>query len=141
MENTAMSLPLFDLFGEQVVIQRRVFNRQSKRPAPVMRIEQLGFLDILEMSDEELEAIRPDDEFSDDFVDWLRGYLITATFRQVIHPQVSAANRAELMEWIESDALHPFSFTVCCMAMEADPEHVRYGLFRVMRQLARSKKR
>lgn len=140
MENTAMSLPLVDLFGERVVIQRR-FNRQSRRPSPVMRVEQLGFLDILEMSDEELEAIRPADEFSDEFIDWLRGYMLTSAFRQVTHSQVSAANRAELMAWIESDALHPFSFSICCMAMEADPEHVRHGLFRVMRQLARSKKR
>jgi len=138
--NIVMSLPMLDLFGEQVVIQRRVFSRLPKREAPMQKIEQLGFLDILEMSDEELEAMRPVDEFSDDFVDWLRGYMLTLTLRQVIHPQVSAANRAEVMEWIESDVLHPFSFNACCIAMDSDPDEVRDGLYRVMRQIARNKK-
>ena len=68
MENTATALPLLDLFGEQVIIQRRSFERRPRRKASPARVFQLGFLDILEMSDAELESLRTRDEITDDYV-------------------------------------------------------------------------
>lgn len=51
MENTALAMPLFDLFGEQVVIQRRTFGRRPRRETTPNVVVQLGLLDILEMSE------------------------------------------------------------------------------------------
>ncbi|WP_137887453.1 hypothetical protein [Pseudomonas sp. 2FE] len=125
MENTATALPLLDLFGEQVIIQRRSFERRPRPKARIVRAFQLGFLDLLEMSDAELEALRARDEITDDYVEWLRGYLLKLTLRQIIHPQVSEATRAEAMDWMMSDDIHSFSFKTCCNAWEADHEDVR----------------
>ncbi|GEM_PF-4490380 len=97
MENLAFAPQLLDLFGEQVIIQRRSFERRPRRKLPNQGQVQLGFHDILEMSDAELEALRAQDEITDDYVYWLREYLLKLTLRQLIHPQVSAATRAEAM--------------------------------------------
>ncbi|MCT8950730.1 hypothetical protein [Pseudomonas iridis] len=125
MENTATALPLLDLFGEQVIIQRRSFERRPRRKASHARVFQLGFLDILEMSDAELEALRTRDEITDDYVEWMREYLLKITLRQIIHPQLSEQNWREAMDWVLSDEVHPFSFRVCCEAMMCDFEDVR----------------
>lgn len=124
MENTAVAFPL-DLFGEQVVIQRRSFERNPRRNASPARVVQLGFLDILEMSDAELETLLARDEITDDYVEWLREYLLKITLRQITHSQVSAQNRQEAMDWLLSDEIHPFSFRVCCEALLCDFEDVR----------------
>lgn len=100
MENTATALPLLDLFGEQVIIQRRSFERKPRRKTSPGRVLQLGFIDILEMSDAELEAIRTRDEITDDYVEWMREYLLKITLRQIIHPQVSEQNWREAMDWV-----------------------------------------
>lgn len=137
MENTAKSLPLMDLFGEQVVIQRRVFTRRAKKAAPAMETVQLGFLDILEMSDSELEALRLQDEISDEYVEWLREYILKLTLKQIIHSQVSESNRAEALQWAMSDEVHPFSFRVCCDALGVDYEEIREGLLTVIKRQGR----
>lgn len=87
MENTAIALPMLDLFGEQVIIQRRSFERRPRRKTNHTEVFQLGFLDILEMSDAELEALRARDEITDEYVEWLREYLLKITLRQIIHSQ------------------------------------------------------
>ena len=77
------------------------------------------------MSDAELEALRARDEITDDYVEWMREYLLKITLRQIIHPQVSEQNWREAMDWVLSDEVHPFSFRVCCEAMMCDFEDVR----------------
>ena len=47
-----MALPLADLFGQEVVIKRRTFVRRKTPLELLDSIEQMGFLDILEMSEE-----------------------------------------------------------------------------------------
>lgn len=134
MEN-ALAMPALDLFGEQVVIRRRSFEQRFKSeliPSPVL--VQMGFMDILEMSDEELERHRQFDEDTDDYVDWLRGYLLKYTLRQLLHRQVSGANRREAKEWLMSDVDHPFSFKVCCTAYESDYLEVREAVLALLRK-------
>lgn len=137
MENSAKALPSLDLFGEMVVIQRRVFGPRPKNTRSQPGAVQLGFLDILEMSEEALEIFRLQDEVTEDYIEWLRGYLLKLTLRQAVHPQVSAENRAEALAWISSDDEHPFSFKVCCTAFEADHEDVREGVYDVIRKAQR----
>lgn len=131
MENTAIALPLLDLFGEQVIIQRRSFERSPRRKASPVRAIQMGFLDILEMSDAELEALRVEDEITEDCVSWMREYLLKITLRQIIHPQVSEQNWREAMDWLLSDEIHPFSFRVCCLEMMSDFEDVRENTLKI----------
>lgn len=130
-----MEMPGLDLFGEQVIIRRRSFEpRRNSAPAPVRALEQLGFIDILEMSDEELEQHRQFDAVTDDYVDWLRGYLLKHTLRQLLHRQVSEANRQEALNWLMSDEEHPFSFKVCCVAYDSDHIEVRDGVLSLLRK-------
>ena len=133
MENLAV--PLFDLFGEQVVVSRRFQSRRGRKDLNEFgAVRQMGFID-LESSDEELEEIPPSDEFSDDFIDWIRGYLLKASLRQITHSQVSAANKRELLEWMLSDEIHPFSFVTCCIAAgAADYEAIRDGVLSLVRK-------
>lgn len=115
MENTALAMPLFDLFGEQVVIQRRTFGRRPRRETTRNVVVQLGLLDILEMSEEELERLRAEDEVTDDYIQWLREYLLKLTLRQLVHPQSSEETRMDALMWVQSDELHPFSFEPAAM--------------------------
>ncbi|EKC7897401.1 hypothetical protein FA341_15280 [Pseudomonas aeruginosa] len=131
MENTAIALPMLDLFGEQVIIQRRSFERRPRRKTNHTEVFQLGFLDILEMSDAELEALRARDEITDEYVEWLREYLLKITLRQIIHSQVSEQNWRDAMDWILSDEVYPFSFRVCCEAMMCDFEDVRAATLKI----------
>ncbi len=134
MENTALAMPLLDLFGEEVIIQRRSFERRPRALTVALTVEQMGFLDILEMSDEALEKLRASEEITDDYVDWLRDYLLKLTLRQILHPQVSDANWREAVDWLLSDENHPFSFKACCNASGADHEDVREGTLHIMRK-------
>lgn len=135
---TTLAVPLLDLFGEEVILQRRAFGRRPvRKPAPAQQeLVQLGFLDILEMSDEALERLRVHDEITEEYVEWLREYLLKLTLRQLVHPQVSELHRREAVEWVMSDDMHPFSFKVCCAALQADHEDVREGVLAIMRKHA-----
>ncbi|SEJ60770.1 hypothetical protein SAMN04244579_04897, partial [Azotobacter beijerinckii] len=55
---------------------------------------------------------------------------------QLVHPQVSELHRHEAVEWVMSDEVHPFSFKVCCAALQADHEDVREGVLAIMRKHA-----
>lgn len=135
MENLAVALPFLDLFGEEVIIQRRSFERRPRRKAaPVKAQVQLGFLDILEMSDAELELLRAQEVITDDYIDWVREYLLKMTLRQILHPQVSRENWWDGVIWMLDDEDHPFSFKVCCNAAGADHEEIREGFRRIMRR-------
>lgn len=136
MEKLALQMPAIDLFGEQVIIQRRSFERRRKPApvAPVVDLVQLAFLDILEMTDEELEMQRAAEDVTDDYIEWLRSYLLKLTLRQLLHRQVSEANRREAYDWLTDDSEHPFSFRVCCEAMETDYLEVREGVMSILRR-------
>lgn len=135
---TALAVLPLDLFGEEVILRRRWFERRPvRKPAPARQEPvQLGFLDILEMSDEALEQLRVHDDISDEYVEWLREYLLKLTLRQLVHPQVSELHRLEAVEWVMSDEVQPFSFKVCCAALQADHEDVREGVLAIMRKHA-----
>ncbi len=128
-------MPVLDLFGEQVIIRRRSFEHRPKiELVPSQASVQMGFIDILEMTDEELEQHRQFDAVTDDYVDWLRGYLLKHTLRQLLHRQVNEANRREAMNWLMSDEEHPFSFKVCCVAYDSDHLEVRDGVLSLLRK-------
>lgn len=141
MENTALAMPLFDLFGEQVVIQRRTFGRRPRRQTTSQHsnvVVQLGLLDILEMSDDELERLCAEDEVTDDYIQWLQEYLLKLTLRQLVHPQSSKETRMDALLWVQSDADHPFSFRTCCNAWiaahhdrGADHEEIRDAVLKI----------
>lgn len=136
MEKMVMKMPAFDLFGEQVITQRRgVEPRQRTARLLVVRESvQLAFIDLLAMSDEELEQQRQFDELTDDYIEWLRGYILKRTLRQLLHPQVSAEGRQDAYEWLMDDSIHPFSFRVCCEAHGTDYIEVRLGVESIMRK-------
>jgi len=134
MENLAIA-PFLDLFGEEVIIQRRSLERRPRRkPIQEVRVVQLGFLDILEMSDAELEALRASEEITDDYIDWMRSYMLKMTLRQILHPQVSMENWWDGMLWVLADEDYPFSFKICCNAAGADHEEFRESFLSMMRR-------
>lgn len=132
MENLALKMPALDLFGEQVVIRRRSFEPRRRMSQPEMDLEQLAFIDILEMDDVELERLRAEEVITDDYIDWMREYLLKLTMRQLVHPQVSDDNWRDAMAWMMSDEIHPFSFRICCEAMHCDFEDVREATLHIV---------
>lgn len=136
MENAILpSLP--DLFGEQVVIQRRSFMRRTPRSNTTSDRAvslQISFLDILTMDDEVLERERQADVITDDYIGWMREYLLELTLRQLVHPQTSEVTWRDGMDWLLSNAIHPFSFRVCCEALLCDFEEIRENTLSLVAQ-------
>lgn len=131
--NTAQTL---DLFGEVVVCQPRVFQQHGgQQSSRSNECAQLSLLDLLELPDETLEQVQSfDEELSEDYIEWLRMYVLKHTLRQITHPQVGSSQRREALDWMLSDVVHPFSFSVCCGAWGANFEEVRLGVLRLIRQ-------
>lgn len=136
MENQALKMPVLDLFGEQVIIQRRPTGQRRGRIhlRSIEELEQLAFTDILGMSDEELEKQRRFEEITDEYIDWLRGFILKRTLRQLQHSQTSEESRMDAYEWLMSDEVHPFSFRVCCEAYDSDHIEVRLGVESILRK-------
>lgn len=138
MENLALQMPVLDLFGEQVIIRQRSSGprRQPAQFRLVQELEQLAFIDILGMSDEELEKQRQLDGITDDYIDWLRGFILKRTLRQLLHSQTNEDSKREAYEWLMADDVHPFSFRVCCEAYDSDYTEVRQGVESILRKHA-----
>lgn len=82
-----------------------------------------------------LERIR----WTDEEVEHLRDGLLTHSLHQLTDGRAGAAIKAEVMEWMLSDHIHPFSFIVCCEAGGYDPVEVREGVLAILNRLDRGK--
>ncbi|MGP9797098.1 hypothetical protein ACT3UJ_07035 [Halomonas sp. 86] len=55
----------------------------------------------------------------------MRVHLLVTTLDSLADPRI---NHEEMLEWIKSDELGPFTFYVCCSAAELDPDDLRDAL-------------
>ena len=73
-------------------------------------------------------------EWSDDDVLTLRERLLMETLKAVASPGRNAENRAQALQWLQSDEIHPFSFVVCAQSMGVEPEDVRIRTLHLARK-------
>lgn len=70
--------------------------------------------------------------WDDAAVGQLREGLLADAFRQILDGRVGPAAKARIREWIESDAIAPFSFRVCAEASGLDPAALRATFHRTV---------
>lgn len=93
------------------------FGRQLSRAAPSDRPAQLGHFKDFEH--------KPGLAWSDTDVQALRFGLLVDAIKLLRNPRLGADTRSDLLDWIASDEMTPFSFRVCCLAEGLDPDALR----------------
>lgn len=68
---------------------------------------------------------KPGLAWSDTDVQTLRFGLLVDAIKSLRDPRVGANTRSDLLDWIASDEMTPFSFRVCCIAEGLDPDDLR----------------
>jgi hypothetical protein len=65
--------------------------------------------------------------WADDELVRLHGHLLEKSLRDLFDARVSAATRAEILEWMRSprDRWSAFSYLVCCAVFGFDPQDIR----------------
>lgn len=67
-------------------------------------------------------------EWSDQDVLVLREYLVYHSLGHLNDGRASKIMKDDVLDWIFSEELHPFSFIICCSALELDFTAVRQGI-------------
>ena len=69
----------------------------------------------------------PDDEINweDEDIEGLRKYVLKKTLSSLRSGKGSLKTRTECLEWLMDDSVTPFSYVVCCDAMDLDPYTLR----------------
>lgn len=93
------------------------FGRPLSRAAPSECPVQFGLIRNFEH--------KPALAWSDRDVQTLRFGLLVDAIKLLRNPRVGADTRSDLLDWIESDEMTPFSFRVCCLAEGLDPDVLR----------------
>lgn len=75
-----------------------------------------------------------DEEWPDDKIKALRSYLLHKALSAFGDDRVSISVRAELLDWIMEDDIHPFSFRVCCKNENVNPDRVRKKLMKLIKR-------
>lgn len=75
-----------------------------------------------------LEAVT----WTEEEVATLREGVLVNALTSLAKGHMKAAARRELMEWLDSDALEPFSFNVCTLTTGRDPEILRAAIHRIV---------
>jgi hypothetical protein len=55
----------------------------------------------------------------------LRAGILRKAIKTLAHPRVAPKTRGDLLDWIDSDQIAPFSFRVCCLTEGLDPDRLR----------------
>jgi len=58
-------------------------------------------------------------------VEQLRMYVLTKTLSSLTDGRACLKVRTESLDWLMDEAIHPFSFRVCCESMDVNPEVLR----------------
>ena len=73
--------------------------------------------------------------WSDDDIYQLRKAMLHESLHLLAHSRLSPERREELNEWLESNAVEPFSFVVCATECGYHAENLRERLHRVLAQV------
>lgn len=108
MSSTEEQLPLWNL-EDLPILRRRKRRKFTLSPAQLARrVEQLEFS--LWNEDEMLQ---------------LREYVLMRSLATISTDLHSLDTEQDVLDWVHSDSIHPFSFRVCCEAACLDPDELR----------------
>lgn len=77
-------------------------------------------------------------EWDDSAVKSLRDSLLWHSLRILEDGRAGQTAKRDVLDWIVSEELHPFSFNICCAEVDLDPEQLRE---RLIDMLARNKRK
>ncbi len=77
-----------------------------------------------------------DQQWSDEAISSLREAVLMDTLRNLTDGRATTA-KAEALEWMLSDDIHPFSFRVCASEMGMDYEEIRIRVLRMIDSIER----
>lgn len=93
-------------------------------------------LEVSQKIAEEILSARPDlgapevFEWSDEDLVVMREGVLVSALTSLAKGYMKASARRELMEWLDSEELEPFSFNICALATGRDPEILRSAIHR-----------
>lgn len=78
----------------------------------------------------------PDEESSwtDDEVERLRIYVLKKSLSSLIDGRVCLKARTESLVWLMDNSIHPFSFLVCCEAMDVNSIKLREMVVEILKR-------
>lgn len=71
-------------------------------------------------------------EWSDDEISWIREWLLNRSLAQLKDHRVADHTKQEMMDWVMSDEIHPFSFVICCREAGYSSERLRDGVIHTL---------
>lgn len=135
MSNTCQQL---DLFGATVAVREleaKVFCLIEQSPKLALKkavknskLEQCTLFSLPSL---------PKITWSDEDIEGLRESLIYQSLAQLSTKRSAEEMKQDIMDWVHSDDMHPFSFIVCCKAIGLDYETLREGVINIVAQEAR----
>jgi hypothetical protein len=81
-----------------------------------IQYEQLSFV---------FEPPEEDVDWTDELVEQLQAYVLKKSLSLLGDGRVCLKTRTECLDWLLDDSIHPFSFHVCCYAMDVNPLTLR----------------
>lgn len=78
----------------------------------------------------------PDEEsrWTDDDIERLRIYVFRKTLASLTDGRVCLKVRTESLEWLMDNSIHPFSYLVCCEAMDENPIKLREMVVEILKR-------
>lgn len=81
-----------------------------------IQYEQLSFV---------FEPPEDDVDWTEEDVEQLQIYVLKKTLSSLQDGRVCLVTRTECLDWLLDDSIHPFSFRICCYAMNVNPIAIR----------------
>lgn len=103
----------------------------NKKPTSITTLEQLEML--FQAWDQERYT------WSDSDIETLREGLLRDALQTILDGRAAERTRQALWGWLMSDALEPFSFRMCCQAVEVNWEEMRDTFITLSKRHAKSK--
>lgn len=100
---------------------RRAVSAQS---ASLPELNQLTFLDLLDMDEKDIEVL----VWTDDDIATLREGILREALHVLLDNRAALSTRRERWKWINDDSEKPFSFKTCATVCEVDWEELRVSL-------------
>lgn len=72
--------------------------------------------------------------WTDDDIELLRIYVLRKTISSLTDGRVCLITRTDSLEWMMDNSIHPFSYLVCCEAMEVNPIMLREMVVEILKR-------
>lgn len=127
-----LAFSMFDTLPEGFIPLRRSRAPRSvkARSAQPVEVQQLSFIDLLNMREEDIEK----SVWTDDDIATLREGILREALHVLLDNRAGMATRRDRWKWIMDDSERPFSFKTCATVCEVHWEELRESLTSLCRR-------